>query len=74
MRGKSPFGNAKYFTTFDLECGHWQVKMDDKDKEETAFACDRGLFERDIMPFGLSNAHAIYQELKSRPNTELFRM
>ena len=39
--------------------------MDDLDKEKTAFACHRGLFEFNVMPFGLSNAPAVFQELMS---------
>ncbi len=39
--------------------------MDEADKEKTAFACHRGLFEFNVMPFGLSNAPAIFQELMS---------
>ena len=39
--------------------------MDEKDKEKTAFACHRGLFEFNVMPFGLSNAPAVFQELMS---------
>ena len=37
--------------------------MDKKDKEKTAFACHKGLFEFNVMSFGLSNAPAVYQEL-----------
>ena len=36
---------------------------DEADKEKTAFACHRSLFEFNVMPFGLSCAHAIFQEL-----------
>ena len=56
-------GKAKYFTSLDLKSGYWQVLMDEADKEKTAFACHRGLFEFNVMPFGLSNAPAIFQEL-----------
>ena len=56
-------GKAKYFTSLDLKSGYWQVLMDEKDKEKTAFACHRGLFEFNVMPFGLSNAPAVFQEL-----------
>ena len=40
--------------------------MDDNDKEKTAFACHRGLFQFNVMPFGLTTAPAVFQELMAR--------
>ena len=56
-------GKAKYFTTLDLKSGYWQVLMDERDREKTAFACHRGLFEFLVMPFGLSGAPPVFMEL-----------
>ena len=47
-------GRAKHFTSLDLKKVYWQVLMDENDKEKTAFACHRGLFEFNVMPFGFN--------------------
>ena len=47
----SLLGKAKFFTSLGLKSGYWQVLMDEKDKEKTAFTCHRGLFEFNVMPF-----------------------
>lgn len=56
-------GGSKYFTTLDLKSGYWQVLVQEKDKEKTAFTCHRGLFEFNVMPFGLQTAPQVFQEL-----------
>ena len=58
-------GKSKYFTSLDLKSGYWQVLMDEQDKEKTAFVCHKGLFEFNVMPFGLCNAPQIFSELMS---------
>ena len=59
-------GQAKYVTSLDLKSGYWQDLMDESEKEKTAFACHPGLFQFNVMPFGLTTAQAIFQELMSR--------
>lgn len=62
----SNLGGAKYFTTLDASRGYFQVEMDERDKEKTAFTCHRGLFQFKRMSFGLVGAPATYQRLMDR--------
>ncbi|MCP3663135.1 MAG: DDE-type integrase/transposase/recombinase, partial [Gammaproteobacteria bacterium] len=56
-------GKAKYFSTLDLASGYWQIELDEKDREKTAFVCSAGLFEFNVLPFGLASAPAAFQRL-----------
>ena len=37
-------GKSKYFTTLDWKIGYWQIPLDERDKEKTAFTCHRSLY------------------------------
>ena len=58
-------GGAKYFTTLDFRAGYWQLEVRPEDREKTAFTTPFGLFELNVLPFGLSSAPASYQRLMS---------
>ena len=57
---------AQYFSGVDLKSGYWQVKVVPEYREKTAFVCHRGLYEFNVMPFGLSSAPPIFQELMNK--------
>ena len=50
----------KYFTKMDLSKGYWQIPMSKKSKHLTAFVTHDGLYEYNMMPFGLVNAGATF--------------
>ena len=52
-------GNA-WFCTLDLQSGYWQMGMNPGDIKKTAFSSHMGLFDYNVMPFGLCNAPATY--------------
>ena len=58
---------ASWFSTLDLKSGYWQVPIQERDKEKTAFCMSSGqLFEFDQVPFGLCNAPDSFSRLMDR--------
>ena len=54
---------AKWFSTLNMVSGYWQVELGKGDKEKTAFCTQDGLFEFNVLPFGLCNGPATFQWL-----------
>ena len=58
-------GKARYFPTSDLKSEYWQIPSKEEAKEKAVFACHRGLYEYNILPFWLMNGPSTFQQLKS---------
>ena len=58
---------ARWFSTLDLKSGYWQVPIQERDKEKTAFHTSSGqLYEFNQVPFGICNAPATFSLLMDR--------
>ena len=57
------FANVTIFPGSAPASGYWQIPMDPKDMEKTAFCTRQGNFEFRVMPMGLVNASFTFQKM-----------
>ena len=59
-------GDARYLSKIDLLKGYWCVPLTERGREVSAFVCSAGLFEYNVMPFGMKNAPATFQRMMEK--------
>lgn len=60
----SKLTGAQFLSSIDLKAAFWQIPLDANSKEKTAFVIpSRGLYEFNVLPFGLNNAAQTQQRL-----------
>jgi hypothetical protein len=68
---------SKLFTSLDMASGYHQFSINKASREKTAFIAKSGLYEYNVLPFGLSNAVSSFQRtmeiiLDGLPNVKVY--
>ena len=62
----SALAGAQWFTVMDLKSGYYQIEMEERDKQKTAFVSPLGFYEWNRMPQGITNAPSTFQRLMEK--------
>jgi len=54
---------SKYFTKLDIKWGYNNVRIKEEDRWKAAFKTEKGLFEPNVMFFGMRNSPATFQNM-----------
>lgn len=57
---------SKYFSVIDLSKAYWQIPLDEKSRDYTAFRAGKNLYRFKVMPFGLKGAPITQTKLMNR--------
>lgn len=56
---------ARYFAELDLNSGYWQTEITEGG-HKTAFVTSTGLYEFNVVPFGLATSQAVFQRMMDK--------
>jgi hypothetical protein len=56
-------GRSKYLSCVDMAMGYYQIEVEEKDREKTAFSTKDGHWEYKRLPFGLKTAPSSFQRM-----------
>jgi hypothetical protein len=62
-------GNSQWFSALDLQSGFWHIQMSQDDVKKTTIITKFGLYDWNVMSFGLKNATGMF----SRTMVEVFK-
>jgi hypothetical protein len=63
--------NAWIFSKVDVHAGYNNIRVKEGNEHKTAFKTNKGLYENTVMPFGLKNVPAVFQQFMNTEFTDL---
>ena len=51
----------RWYTCLDCTWGFWNIPLEEEAKEFTAFTTHKGMFEFEVLPFGIKNSPGVFQ-------------